>query len=241
MTDARPIGYGGMLGEGALGLLAVLASTAGFASGAEWHTHYASWGAASGLGPKLDAFVTGGGRFVASLGLPLETAKTFIAVMVIAFAATSLDTGARIQRLVIAELADNYGVRALTNRYAASALGIGAALLLAVTQAGGKGGLILWPLFGTTNQLVAGVTLLVVSIWLKRLGKPVIYTALPMVFVAAATLVAMSGEVIGYFGAGRWLLAGVGSVILACDVWILLEGLRLLLGDPGPQPEPQEA
>jgi carbon starvation protein len=240
MTDARPIGYGGMLGEGALGLLAVLASTAGFANGAEWHSHYASWGAASGLGPKLDAFVTGGGRFVASLGLPLETSKTFIAVMVIAFAATSLDTGARIQRLVIAELAESYGVRALTNRYAASTLGIGAALLLAVTQAGGKGGLILWPLFGTTNQLVAGVTLLVVSIWLKRLGKPVIYTTLPMVFVAAATLVAMSSEVLGYFGAERWLLAGMGSVILACDVWILLEGLRLLLGDAGP-PEPQEA
>jgi carbon starvation protein len=239
MTDAQPIGYGGMLGEGALGLLAVLASTAGFATGAEWHGHYASWGAASGLGPKLDAFVSGGGRFVASLGLPFETAKTFIAVMVIAFAATSLDTGARIQRLVIAELAESYGVRALTNRFLAGALGIGAALLLAVTQAGGKGGLILWPLFGTTNQLVAGVTLLVVSVWLKRQGRPVIYTALPMVFVALATLGAMVSEVFGYFTSARWLLAGLGSVILACDLWILLEGLRLLLGDPGPEPEPQ--
>ncbi len=235
MTDARPIGYGGMLGEGTLGLLAVLASTAGFASSAEWTTHYASWSAASGLGPKLDAFVTGGGRFVASLGLPLEMAKTFIAVMVIAFAATSLDTGARIQRLVISELAASYGVRTLTNRFAAGALGIGAALLLAVTQAGGKGGLILWPLFGTTNQLVAGVTLLVVSIWLKRQGKPVIYTVLPMIAVAFATLAAMTGEVFGYFSDGRWLLFGIGSVILAADVWILLEGLRLLWGDPEPE------
>jgi len=241
MTDARPIGYGGMLGEGTLGLLAVLASTAGFATGAEWHGHYASWSAASGLGPKLDAFVTGGGRFVAALGIPLETAKTFIAVMVIAFAATSLDTGARIQRLVIAELAASYGVRSLTNRFAAGALGIGAALLLAVTQAGGKGGLILWPLFGTTNQLVAGVTLLVVSVWLKRQGRPVVYTVVPMVLVALATLAAMSGELLGYFQAGRWLLAAMGSVILACDVWILLEGLRLLFGDAGDASEPQEA
>ena len=240
MTDARPIGYGGMLGEGALGLLALLASTAGFASGAEWQSHYASWSAASGLGPKLDAFVTGGGRFVATLGVPLETARTFIAVMVIAFAATSLDTGARIQRLVIAELAGNYGLRALTNRFAAGALGIAAALVLAVTQAGGKGGLILWPLFGTTNQLVAGVTLLVVSVWLKRQGRPVVYTVVPMVFVAAATLVAMTGEVLGYFRDARWLLAGIGSVILACDVWILLEGLRLLFGDAGTAAEAQE-
>ena len=49
MTDARPIGYGGMLGEGTLGMMAVLASTAGFASTAEWSSHYASWSAASGL------------------------------------------------------------------------------------------------------------------------------------------------------------------------------------------------
>jgi len=232
MTDARAIGYGGMLGEGTLGMLAVLASTAGFASYAEWSGHYASWGAASGLGAKLDAFVSGSATFVTSLGIPMATARTFIAVMVIAFAATSLDTGARIQRLVIGELAATYGVRPLTNRYAAGALGIGAALLLALTQAGGKGGLALWPLFGTTNQLVAGVTLLVVSIWLKRNGRPVVFTLVPMLLVAAATITAMLGEVYGYyvnFGE-QWLLAVIGSLVLVCDVWILLEGLRVLIG-----------
>ena len=172
-------------------LLAVLASTAGFATAAEWTGHYASWSAASGLGPKLDAFVTGGARFVAALGVPVETGRTFIAVMVIAFAATSLDTGARIQRLVLAELGEAYGLRPLSNRFVAGAVGIGAALLLAVTQGGGQGGLALWPLFGTTNQLVAGVTLLVVSIWLKRQGRPVVYTLVPMVAVATVTAWAM--------------------------------------------------
>ena len=231
MTDARAIGYGGMLGEGTLGLLAVLAATAGFASTSEWWSHYASWGEASGLGAKLDAFVSGGATFVASVGIPHATARTFIAVMVIAFAATSLDTGARIQRLVIAELADAYGVRALTNRYAAAAVGIGAALLLAVTQAGGKGGLILWPLFGTTNQLVAGVTLLIASVWLQRLGRPIVYTLVPMIFVCAATIVAMLSEVSGYYGqfSEQWLLALMGSVILVLDVWVVLEGAHLLV------------
>ncbi len=237
MTDARPIGYGGMLGEGTLGLLAVLAATAGFAAVGPWHDHYGSWSAVSGLGPKLEAFVTGGATFVSALGIPSETAQTFIAVMVIAFAATSLDTGARIQRLVIAELADAYGVRPLTNRFAAGALGIGPALLLAVTQAGGKGGLILWPLFGTTNQLVAGITLLVISLWLKRGGKPYLVTLIPMLFVALATVGAMLGEVFGYFREARWLLAGVGSFILACDIWIVLEGLRLLAEARDPDAE----
>ena len=111
MTDARPIGYGGMLGEGTLGLLAVLAATAGFASDADWFSHYASWGAASGLGAKLDAFVSGGATLRRVARHPDRDGRTFIAVMVIAFAATSLDTGARIQRLIIAELAEAYGVR----------------------------------------------------------------------------------------------------------------------------------
>jgi carbon starvation protein len=228
MTDARPIGYGGMLGEGTLGLLAVLAATAGFATSAEWSSHYASWGAASGLSAKLDAFVSGGGSFLASLGIPLATSKTFMAVMVIAFAATSLDTGARIQRLIISELASHYRVKTLSNRYAASALGVGAALLLALREAGGQGGLILWPLFGTTNQLVAGVTLLVVSVWLRRNGRPVAYVLVPMIGVAAATFIAMLGELRGYFANANWLLAAMGTLILALDAWVVLEGLRVL-------------
>jgi len=232
MSDARPIGYGGMLGEGALGLLAVIAATAGFATEADWFSHYSSWGEASGLNVKLDAFVGGGARFVAALGIPIETGRTFIAVMVIAFAATSLDTGARIQRLVIAELAAGTRLHALTNRFAAGAVGIGAALLLAVTQAGGKGGLILWPLFGTTNQLVAGVTLLVVSVWQRRMGRPVLYTLLPMIFVGGATVTAMLGEVAGYFRhfSDQWLLAAMGGTILVFDVWVIVEGIRVLLG-----------
>jgi carbon starvation protein len=228
MTDARPIGYGAMLGEGSLGMLAVLASTAGFKTHAEWSTHYASWSEASGLGPKLDAFVSGGATFIAALGIPLETGKTFIAVMVIAFAATSLDTGARIQRLVIEELADNYGIKPLTNRYAAGAVGIGLALVLAITQGNGQGGLILWPLFGTTNQLVAGVTLLVLSIWLAKLGRPNWPTLLPMGLVAAVTFVAMLNNLRGYIQGENWLLTAIGGTILILDVWVLLEGFAIL-------------
>ena len=227
MPDARLIGYGGMLGEGALGLLAVLATTAGFATRQAWDHHYASWGAAQGLPAKLEAFVGGGARFLGALGIPLAPAETFMAVVVIAFAATSLDTGARIQRLVISELGTIYGVKPLENRFIAGALGIGLALLLAVTQAGGKGGLILWPLFGTTNQLLAAVTLLLVSVWLKRQGKPARYTLVPLFFVGLVTILAMLGEIAAYWESGRVLLLVIGVVILACDLWILGEGLQI--------------
>ena len=125
-------------------------------------------------------------------------------------------------------------MRALTNRYLASALGIGAALLLAVTEGSGDGGLALWPLFGTTNQLVAGVTLLVVSVWLKRHGKPIAYTMVPMGLVASVTIWAMVGNLAHYYGAERWLLLVSGSLVLVFDIWILFEGLKLVFGDtPG--------
>jgi carbon starvation protein len=230
MPDARPIGYGAMLAEGFLGLMAVLAATAGFENTSEWWTHYSSWGAANGLAAKLDAFVSGGASFVAALGIPFETARTFMAVIVIAFAATSLDTGARIQRLVLAELAETYQIRPLTNRYFAGALGVGSALILAVTQGGGQGGLALWPLFGTTNQLVAGITLLIVSIWLKRQGRPYLVTLIPMVAISVVTAWAMVGNLIDYYANFEefWLLSLSGTLILALDIWILLEGFRTL-------------
>ncbi len=232
-TDARPIGYGAMLAEGGLALLATLAATAGFSSMDHWSSHYASWGAANGLAAKLGAFVSGGGTFVSALGIPRAGAETFMAVMVIAFAATSLDTGARIQRLVISELGEAYGIKQLDNRFLAGAIGIGAALLLAITQGGGKGGLALWPLFGTTNQLVAGVTLLIVSIWLQRLGRPIVYTIVPMLFVTTATAFAMVGNLINYYAdfGSLWLLALSGTLILALDVWITLEGLKMLVAE----------
>ena len=234
MTDARPIGYGAMLAEGFLGLMAVLAATAGFESSSEWWSHYSSWGAANGLAAKLDAFVSGGASFVAALGIPFETARTFMAVMVIAFAATSLDTGARIQRLVLAELSDAYQIRPLSNRYFAGALGVGSALVLAVTQGGGQGGLALWPLFGTTNQLVAGITLLIVSIWLKRQGRPYLMTLIPMVAIATVTAWAMLGNLVDYYANFEelWLLSLSGTLILALDIWILLEGFRTLRQTP---------
>ena len=229
MTAARPIGYGGMVGEGTLALLAVLATTAGFASYEEWVGHYASWTAASGLGPKLEAFVSGGASFVSALGVPSEMAQTFIAVMVIAFAATSLDTGARIMRLILSEIGETAGVPALRNRHLAASVGIGAALLLALTEGGGKGGLALWPLFGTTNQLVAGVTLLTVTVWLRRQGRPVLYTGIPCIFVALVTILAMLGELVGYLQEGRWLLILTSSLILVLDAWLLIEGSRALM------------
>jgi len=95
----------------------------------------------------------------------------------------------------------------------------------------------LWPLFGTTNQLVAGVTLLIVSVWLKRMGRQVVYTLVPMILIGGVTVFAMLGNVVDYFADFEqlWLLALSGSVILVLDVWVILEGIRALV-NPGAAP-----
>ncbi len=122
-------------------------------------------------------------------------------------------------------------MKVLGNRFIAGGLGIGAALLLAVTQGGGQGGLALWPLFGTTNQLVAGVTLLIVSVWLKRMGRQVAYTLVPMIGIGGVTVFAMLGNLVDYFADFEqlWLLAVAGSIVLVLDIWVMLEGIRVLV------------
>ncbi|NIP31874.1 MAG: carbon starvation protein A, partial [Candidatus Dadabacteria bacterium] len=189
MTNARFIGYGGMLGEGTLAMLATLAVAAGIKH-SEWLKHYDSWQSAASGG--IANFVTGASSFLNAIHIPELLGSTLISVMVISFAATSLDTATRIQRLIIGEVGSAYKINILKNRYVGALLAVVPALLLAIlAQAPGKGlgsgGFLLWPLFGATNQLVGGLTLLIVTIYLQRTGKPFIYTLIPMVFLILMT------------------------------------------------------
>ena len=116
-SDARVVGYGSMVGEGLLALLATLAVCTGFKSTAAWHSHFSSWGAANGLTAKINAFVLGAGNFLSGLGLPQSFSETVIAVLIISFAATSLDTASRIQRYIISELGGTLKQNWLKNRF----------------------------------------------------------------------------------------------------------------------------
>ena len=227
MPDARTIGYGAMLGEGSLALMATLACTAGFAELDAWTAHYHSWGAAAGLGAKLSAFVGGTSKFMATLGIPVDVAENVVVVLIIAFAATSLDTATRIQRYVLAELGGAYDIRLLQNRYVGGLIAAGSGLGLAMLKGGGQGGLILWPLFGTTNQLIGGMSLLVMSVYLYKKRWPVRYTLLPMLFVVGATTASMIGNLTSFYSRGDWLLTSLSSLILVLELWMIVETVRI--------------
>jgi len=238
-TSAKGIGYGGMLLEGMLAVIVIIACGAGIGLGLEkagvtytgteaFAQQYASWASAKGLGAKIAAFVTGAGNLVSGLGLPKNVVLTLMGVFVASFAATTLDTSTRLQRYIVSEIAESCKVPALGKKHPATFIAVFTALLLAFSSGGGKGALALWPLFGAVNQLLAGLALLVVTVWLAKKKIPIIYTAIPMAFMIAMTSWAMKINLVDFYFNGKWLLFSIGAVITLLQVWMVIEGVIVL-------------
>jgi carbon starvation protein len=214
--DARMVGYGGMLGEGLLALIATLAVTAGIS---DWGSHYHSF-AAAGAG-KLENFVAGAGNFISALGIPVGPAQIVAAVLAISFAATSLDTGVRIQRYLLQEIGKQYRIAPLTNPLLAAGVAVALPFGLIIS---GKA-VELWILFGSSNQLLAGLSLTVVTVWLFRLGRPIWPAAIPTVIIMVLASIAMTIQIGGFVARDKYLLAFIGALVLALQAWVVLEGL----------------
>jgi len=222
--QARPIGYGAMIGESLLGLAAVLACTAGFVSPAAWKHHYADWASIQGLGSSMSAFIEGATRFVSVVGLPEQTARTLIAVVVVSFALTTLDSATRLLRYNIEEIATSIKFAPLQNRYLSSTLAVIAISFFAFYRIEGQSaGLVLWQLFGSTNQLLAGLALLTVSLYLLERKRPALPYLVPMVFMMVTTLIAMGIKLRSFWRDGNTTLLIVGGAISIIAVWLVVE------------------
>ncbi|MEX1258445.1 MAG: carbon starvation protein A [Gemmatimonadota bacterium] len=226
-TDARFVGYLGSTGEGILALASIIACTAGFATTADWTAFYSS----GSIGGGMNGWVQGGGALVAQgLGLPAGFAGTLLAVMAILFAATTMDAGVRLQRYIVQEWGQIYGLKFLTGRYLSTLVVVLCCVGLAfgVGEGGGSGGRIIWPLFGTTNQLLGALTLLVLSTLLMKLGRPVIYTLAPLSFLLVMTIWALIFQLRKFYDQGNYFLVGVDLIILGAAIWVALEALGAL-------------
>ncbi len=241
-TDARYVGYGGAIGEGTLALTSIIATTAGFAvyTGIDgWHAHYATWSQASA--GATAAFVNGVGVLAEGVGLPHSYAVIFAAVVVISFAATTMDTGVRLQRYIIAELGAQYQVKIAQNRWFATFIAVASCAALALGVDRGAGGMRLWPLFGTTNQLTGALSLLVITLFLVHLKRPIRVTVIPMVFLLVMTTWAMIMNLIRYWTENQLLLFGVGGLVFVLELWLILEAyaaVRLALSGAAAAREP---
>ncbi len=228
---------------------------------AAFEHRYAAWGQANSLGAKVGGFVDGSANLVASLGISASIATALMAVLVASFAGTTLDTACRLQRYVVQELAATFARQPKESQKSESPLGtrrLGGPLavlgnkhgatLFAVVAAGlmawaplpgqgwsvanaGKGGLILWPMFGATNQLLGGLAFLVISFWLMRNRKPVWFVMLPLVFMLVMPAWAMLNQLPGWWAAEtkNGMLIVIALATLALEGWMVVEAVLLWL------------
>ena len=221
--DAHTVGYGGMLLEGVVALLA-LACVMTLAPGSEL----------SEAGPDK-IFGVGVGSFLHELGIPLQFAVTFGMLAFATFVYDTLDVCTRLARYLWTEFT---GWKSKTS----GVIGTVISLLLplwfvsqTVTDDAGKvipAYKVIWPLFGSTNQLLAGLTLVGLSLWLANSGKPKLLrwlVGVPMVFMMSMTISALTLQIADPQNDQILVIA---IVLLGLALWITVEAVVALLRRP---------
>lgn len=218
-SDAHFVGGGSMLLEGILGLTSVVAV-------ATLKINLDQPIAALGL------YVNGGAQYLFRIGMNLPYAIGLMSLMVIILGLTLTQLALRFARLAISEMA---GVKAFKNIYLTSIVAAVFTYLLVSPRviAAGLWGFI-WALFGGANQLLAGVTLLVATLWLAKMKKPTIFTGIPTIFMIVTTIVALA-----YTAYATLFIAFTRSGVLAYGsgiagvIAIILTILGIVLGYDG--------
>ncbi len=214
-TDVKTIGFGAMATEAAVGLIAlstviILGADSEVLAGYQAHEIQAT-----------GVFSRGMGRFVQVIGIPSSLGSAFGALAISTFLLTTLDTVTRLGRFLFHEF---FGIKSVGARYLSTAATLIVPLILIfVTFHNSAGDVIpvwkaVWPVFGATNQLLAGLTLLIITVWLRRQGQRALFTTIPMIFMLVVTL---SGFV--------YLVAGGKQNTLVESISIALFILALVL------------
>ncbi len=223
-THAIPIAYGGMLTEGMLAVLVLMACVAGFGAYDEWLKHYSSHKQASDMG--LLNFIAAASNVLSHVGIPTHGGRVLIATVAVSFALTTLDTATRLLRYNVEELAQSLHITPLTNRYISSLVAVAAIGFFALLRFGGKPvGFVLWQLFGASNQLLAALALLTVTLYLRQLGKQTIFTLLPMLFMCAVTVSALVANLLAFIREGNIPLLITDACLLILAGWLIAEAL----------------
>jgi carbon starvation protein len=220
-SDARPIGYGAMLIESLLAVIALV--TAAVITQQEYH----GFMNAGGGGP-VALFASGVGNFMSKLGLPLETGISFAALTVSAFALTTLDTATRLSRFSFQEFfaSPNSGSQRqwLSNRFVGTLISVAAGGGLALSGQWKA----IWPLFGAANQLLAALSLLAVTLWLKSKKTANWFTRWPMYFMYIMTNCALLLLLWKNLRTHHFLLAFFSLLLLGVSISMVIHAFKAL-------------
>ena len=222
-TDGRIVGYGGMLIEGMLAVLSLVAVASMINK--EFIDILTTKG-------PVPAFSLGVGRFINSipiLNIQLETAQTFTALAVSAFALTSLDTATRLARFMFQEFFEtkenNSKKLLITNRFVSTGVTIvfGAALTFSGQT------MSIWPVFGSANQLLAALALLALTVWVANLKKGFLFVFIPMVFMFSVTLTALGMLAFQNFSVSNYTLSIISVLLFSLAVILGFKAYNVLI------------
>jgi carbon starvation protein len=181
-SDAKPIGYGAMLLEGIVAVVS-LATVAMLAKGDTLATKM-----------PLAIYGAGMGRFLSVVGLPEKLGSSFGLLALSTFILTTLDTATRLNRYIFEEF---FNLKGPHTRYLSTAATlILPTIFVLITLKGPDGTPVpawkaIWPIFGATNQLLAGLAMLAVAVWLKKSGRKIAFILGPMLFMNVMTIWAL--------------------------------------------------
>lgn len=180
-SDAKLVGYGAMLIEGVVAIIALAAVV------------IVTQNADLAKTPPL-IFADGLGKFFSAIGIPANLGRSFALLALSAFILTTLDTATRLSRYIFEEF---FGLKNAASRYPATlATLVLPTILVLITLKDASGNPIpawkaIWPVFGATNQLLAGLVLLIIAVWLRKTGRKTLFILLPMAFMNITTLTAI--------------------------------------------------
>lgn len=217
-SDAKKIGYGAMLIEGLLAIVALI--TVAYISNKQF-------GSLLGNGGPVNVFSEGIANFMASFGIPFGIGKTFTSLAISAFALTSLDTATRLGRFIFQEFFDTNGLNnkdatkanPLSNMYVSTTITVVCSGLLAV-----MGYEKIWPIFGSANQLLAAIALMAIAIWLANSNKSFKEFIIPIIFMFIVTIVSLCFNIKANIGV-NYALVIIAVLLLVLAIILIKEAI----------------
>jgi carbon starvation protein len=212
-SDAKVVGFGGMLIESFLAIISVAAVIV--LSRGEY------LGRLEGEGP-VPLFASGLGNMISSMGISEQFAVGFVALTVSAFALTTLDTCTRLARFTLQEYFEDIkspvGVKISQNRYVSTSV----VVILSIMLLASGGFTTLWPIFGSANQLLAALALLTISVWLIRQKINATFVTIPMFFMFTVTLTSLGLFAWKNFQSKTYILAIIAALLFVLSIALIV-------------------
>lgn len=201
--DAKKIGYGAMVLEGVLALIVLFSVAFGLKN------------IPQGITEPADIFSLGFAKVAYFLG---NHAKYIALVILNAFILTTLDTATRIARFITQELFN------INNKWLSTGLVVFSAGYLALMDKWK----VLWPIFGASNQLVAGLALIVASGWLFCKKKKYYVTFIPAIIMIIITILALALQVRGFLASKNYLLSVISFILISFGILGIFEFRKMI-------------